>query len=59
MRMLIREVTQQPHTYTATVRVITQGSKITLRTVLYADSITQARALAIHLFGTQNLIAIG
>jgi hypothetical protein len=57
--MLIREVTQQPHTYTATVRFNTQGSKITVRTVLYADSITQARALAIHLFGTQNLIAIG
>jgi hypothetical protein len=57
--MLIREVTQQPHTYTATVRFKTQGSKITVRTVLYADSITQARALAIHLFGTQNLIAIG
>jgi len=57
--MLIREVTQQPQTYTATVRVNTQGSKITFRTVLYADSVTQARALAIHLFGTQNLIAIG
>lgn len=57
--MLIREVTQQPHTYTATVQFKTQGAKITVRTVLYADSITQARALAIHLFGTQNLIAIG
>ena len=57
--MLIREVTQQPHNYTATVRIYTQGSKITVRTALYADSITQARALAIHLFGTQNLIAIG
>ena len=57
--MLIREVTQQPHTYTATVRINTQGAKITVRTVLYADSITQARTLAIHLFGTQNLIAIG
>ena len=57
--MLIQEVTQQPHTYTATVRFNTQGSKITVRTVLYADSITQARALAIHLFGAQNLIAIG
>lgn len=57
--MLIREVTQQPHTYTATVRINTQGAKITVRTVLYADSITQARALAIHLFGKQNLIAIG
>jgi hypothetical protein len=57
--MLIREVTQQPHTYTATVRISTQGAKITVRTVLYADSIIQARALANHLFGTQNLIAIG
>jgi hypothetical protein len=57
--MLIREVTRQPQTYTATVRVNTRASKITLRTVLYADSITQARELAIHLFGTQNLIAIG
>lgn len=56
--MLIREVTQQPHTYTATVRVGKQGAKITLRTVLHADSISQARALANHLFGTQNLIAI-
>ena len=57
--MLIREVTKQPHTYTAFVRINTQGAKITVRTVLYAESITQARALAIHLFGTQNLIAIG
>ena len=56
--MLIREVTRKPNTYTATVRVNMQGSKISVRTVLYADSITQARALAIHLFGTKNLIAI-
>jgi hypothetical protein len=56
--MRIKEVTQKLHPYTATVRVGKQGTKITLRTVLYADSVSQARALAHHLFGIQNLIAL-
>lgn len=56
--MLIREIAAPPKPFTATVRAGRQGAKNTLRTVLYADSLTQARTLAMHLFGKQNVLVV-
>lgn len=56
--MRIVEVTNQLHTYLATVRVHVAGSALVVRTQVQADGVTQARALLLHVYGVGNVLSV-
>jgi hypothetical protein len=56
--MKINELTSFPQAYTATVRVVLQGSVVNARTTVTADTLHQARLILVRLFGKGNLLSI-
>jgi len=56
--MRIAEVTHPLHTYTAVVRLRVAGSSASIRTLVQADSVLQARMLLLHLYGQGNVLSV-
>ena len=56
--MRILEVVQRPRPFTVTTRVSAHGSATVVRTTIFADTLTQARAIAIQIFGKEKLVSI-
>lgn len=56
--MRIFEVVRLPIACTVTARVSANGSASVVRTTIFADTLTQARAIAIQIFGKENLVSI-
>lgn len=56
--MRIVEVTNQLHTYMATVRVHVAGRSLVVRTQVQADGVTQARVLLLHVYGVGNVLSV-
>lgn len=56
--MKIDEVTNIPHTYVATLRVVLRDSSMTARTTITADTLRQARAILTRTFGVGNVLNI-
>jgi hypothetical protein len=56
--MHIYEVLQLPLPFTVTARVSLNGSVSVVRTTVFADTLTQARAMANKIFGKENLVSI-
>jgi hypothetical protein len=56
--MRIFEITTPLRSFTATVRIHTGNRRITLRTQVQADGITQARTLLQHLYGVGNVLSV-
>lgn len=56
--MRIFEVVRLPSACTVTARVSANGSVSVIRTTIFADTLTQARAIAIQIFGKENLVSI-
>jgi hypothetical protein len=56
--MKINEVTSNPKTYLATVRVVLRDSSITARTTITADSLQQAKAMLTRTYGEGNVLNI-
>mgnify|MGYP000890448672 CR=1 FL=1 len=56
--MHIYEVLQLPRAFTVTARVSLNGSVSVVRTTVFADTLTQARAMANKIFGKENLVSI-
>jgi hypothetical protein len=56
--MRITEVFQIIQTYLATVRVVLRGGSTTVRTIVKADTVQQARAMLTRLYGEGNVLSI-
>ena len=56
--MQISEVTNLPHTFLATVRVVLRDGSTTARTTLTADSYQQARTMLTRIYGDNNVVSI-
>jgi len=56
--MHIYEVLQLPRAFTVTARVRANGSVSVVRTTIFADTLTQARAIANKIFDKENLVSI-
>ena len=56
--MKINEVTNIPHTYLATVRVVLRDSSMTARTTITADTVQQAKSILTRIFGDGNVLNI-
>jgi hypothetical protein len=56
--MKINEVTNIPHTYLATVRVILRDSSTTARTTITADTVMQAKLMLTRMYGDSNVLNI-
>lgn len=56
--MKINEVSNLPKHYSATVRIVLRDSSMTVRTSVRADTIQQARAILLRLFGDGNVLSI-
>jgi hypothetical protein len=56
--MQIREFTNIPQTYIATVRVIVRGSSTTARTTITADTLQHARTMLTRIYGDGNVLNI-
>jgi len=56
--MRIAEVTNPLHSYTAVVRVRVAGSSASIRTLVQAGNVLQARMLLLHLYGQGNVISV-
>ena len=56
--MKITEVTQSLHTYRATVRVQLPDRALTATTSIGADTLAQARALLLRIYGAGNVVSV-
>jgi hypothetical protein len=56
--MRIAEVTNPLHTYTAVVRVRVAGGSASIRTLVQAGSMLQARMLLLHVYGPGNVLSV-
>jgi len=56
--MKIAEVTQSLHTYRAVVRVHLPDRALTATTSIGADSLAQARALLLRIYGVGNVVSV-
>lgn len=56
--MKINELTKLPQAYTATVRVVLQGSVVNARTTVTADTLHQARVILTRIYGKGNVLSI-
>ena len=56
--MKITEVTQLMHTYRATVRVHLPDRALTATTSIGADTLAQARALLLRIYGVGNVLSV-
>jgi hypothetical protein len=56
--MKIIEVTQSLHTYRATVRVHLPDRALTATTSIGADTLAQARALLLRIYGVGNVVSV-
>ena len=56
--MKINEVTNIPHTYLATVRVVLRHSCMTSRTTITADTVQQAKLMLTRMYGDGNVLSI-
>lgn len=56
--MKINEVTQIPHIYLATVRVVLRDSSMTARTTITADTVIQAKLMLTRIYGEGNVLSI-
>jgi hypothetical protein len=56
--MRIFEVVQLPRAFTVTAKVSANSSASVVRTTIFADTLTQARAIANKIFDKENLVSI-
>jgi hypothetical protein len=56
--MRIIEVFPIIQTYLATVRVVLRGGGTTVRTIVKADTVQQARAMLVRIYGEGNVLSI-
>ncbi len=56
--MRITEVVQNPRAFSVTARVQAKGIKSVVRTTVFADTLAQARAISIQIFGSEHLVSI-
>lgn len=56
--MLIKEVAGQIRTFTAVVRVDSNGASVNVTTQINAVGLSQARLLFQHLYGSKNLVSV-
>jgi hypothetical protein len=56
--MKVTEVTQSLHTYRATVRVHLPDRALTATTSIGADTLAQARALLLRIYGAGNVVSV-
>ena len=56
--MLINEVTGQLRTFTAVVRVDSNGASVNVQTQINAAGLYQARVMLQHLYGLNNLVSV-
>ena len=56
--MKITEVTQSLHTYRATVRLHLPDRSLTATTSIGADTLAQARALLLRIYGLGNVVSV-
>ena len=56
--MRILEVVQLPRPFTVNAKVTMNGHLSVIRTTFFADTLAQAKAIAIQIFGVERLISI-
>ena len=56
--MKINEVTNNPQTYLAAVRVVFRDSSMTARTTITADTVQQAKAMLTRIYGEGNVLNV-
>lgn len=56
--MRILEVVQLPRPFTVNAKVTMNGNLSVIRTTFFADTLAQAKAIAIQIFGVERLISV-